>query len=153
MKTLMLFAALSAAVITGCATVPAPSPSSDAQGSWITPREAINLAADAAPRGVEGTFALTVKATGAEGGETFLNSELDYRDQRNLTVAVSPAATRQLAERLGEHPRTALMGRDILVHGAAVRTRIDFTSQGRPTGKYYYQTHVKVIDARQITIR
>jgi len=34
----------------------------------------------------------------------------------------------------------------------AVRTRIDFTSGGRPTGKYYYQTHVVVTDPAQIAL-
>ena len=51
----------------------------------ITPAEAIRRAAEAAPRGVEGRFTFTVKATGrAEGNRLFLNSEADYRDQRNI---------------------------------------------------------------------
>jgi hypothetical protein len=38
-----------------------------------------------------------------------------------------------------------------LFFGLARRVRIDFTDDaGKPTGKYYYQVHVVVMDARQI---
>jgi len=51
----------------------------------ITPAETIRRAAEAAPRGVESRFTFTVKATGrAERNRLFLNSEADYRDQRNI---------------------------------------------------------------------
>lgn len=32
----------------------------------------------------------------------FLNSELDYRDQRYLTIALGPAAMKQLTEKYGK---------------------------------------------------
>lgn len=111
------------------------------------------LAANAAPASVDGTFSMTVQATGSQRNQTYLNSELDYRDQRNLTIAITPHAVQQLADRLGEHPRVALKGKDILVQGAAARTKTYFFANGRMTDKYYYQTHVNVNDADQITVR
>jgi len=41
----------------------------------------------------------------------------------------------------------------IATSGTARRERIDFTANGAPTGKYYYQTHVRVSDAAQIVVR
>ena len=43
-------------------------------------------------------------------------------------------------------------GKRILVSGTAMRTRIDVTVDGRQSGKYYYQTHVRVAQASQIKV-
>lgn len=133
------------APLAGCATDPRITP--DAR--WIDPTQAVQLAAAAAPRGVSGVFALTVQSA-AQPGPLYLNSERDYRDQRDLTVVVLPAAAKALAERLHGEPERVLRGRRILVAGWARRVRIDFVVDGRPSGKYYYQTHVVVTDAAQI---
>ena len=45
---------------------------------------------------------------------------------------------------------TALQGRTIRVDGEARRVRIDFLAGGRPTGKYYYQTHVVIERGEQL---
>ncbi|MGN6739196.1 hypothetical protein [Dyella sp.] len=141
-----LLAALFAA-LGGCATDPRIT--SDAR--WIDPSQAVPLAAVAAPRGVSGVFALTVQAT-ARPVPRYLNSERDYRDQRDLTVVVLTAATEALAERLHGEPEHVLRGRRIRVAGWAKRMRIDFLADGRPSGKYYYQTHVLVTDATRIQL-
>ena len=151
-KTLLLSLVLASVAITGCATGPslvAP----DSSSAWITPQQAILLAANSAPRGAPGIFAMTVQATGTQDGQVFLNSELDYRDQRNLTIALTPAAARQLRERLGEDPLTSLKNRSILVTGAARRAQIYFFSNGKRSDKYYYQTHVDVSSADQLVLR
>ena len=142
-------ALLAALLVTGCVS---SGPSSD-QARWLQPAQAIQLAADAAPRGAAGTFSMQVNAIGHQDGATYLNSEADYRDQRNLTVALSPAAARDLELRLGEPLAVALQRKRILVQGEARRVRIDFTTAGQPTGKYYYQTHVRVTDAARIQLQ
>lgn len=119
---------------------------------WLQPAQAIQLAADAAPRGVTGTFVLQVRGTGSDDGRVYLNSETDYRDQRNLTIAITPAAAGALTARLGAPPAAALAGQRIVVDGVATRVRIDFTVDGHPSGKYYYQTQVQVTDAAQIRV-
>jgi hypothetical protein len=131
----------------GCATT------SSTNSQWIQPVQAVQLAAAAAPDGVPGVFALQVQATGTQDGFTYLNSELDYRDQRCLTVAITPDAAQQLEAKLGGPAIIALKGKLILVKGTAARTRVDFITDGKPTGKYYYQTHVRVTDPGQIQIR
>ena len=115
--------------------------------------QAVQLAAEAAPDGVSGVFALQVKGTGTQDGFTYLNSELDYRDQRCLTIAISPGVAKQLETRFGAPVIVALKGRRILVDGIAARTRVDFITDDRPTGKYYYQTHVRVTNPEQIRIQ
>lgn len=153
MKSQLFLVTLAATLLGGCASMSPPSQLEGTESPWITPYQAVLLAADAAPDSVDGIFSMTVQATGAQGNQTYLNSEFDYRDQRNLTIAITPHAAQQLAERLGEHPVVYLKGKDILVRGAAARTTIYFFANGRMTDKYYYQTHVNVNDADQITVR
>jgi hypothetical protein len=121
-------------------------------GVGIAPREAIVAAADAAPRGVSGEFALVVRATGRERGRVYLNSERDYRDQRNLTVNIDRRAAEALERRYGAPAHLFFENKAIRVRGVVRRVRIDFLWQGRPTGKYYYQTHVLVADPDQIAV-
>lgn len=118
----------------------------------IVPGEAISRAADAAPRGVRGRFVMKVRAVGRADGRLFLNSEEDYRDQRNLSIAVTPDAARATMTRLGMRRDGDFVGRRIAVSGVAKRVRIDFTSDGWPTGKYYYQTHVRVDRPGQVSL-
>jgi PBP1b-binding outer membrane lipoprotein LpoB len=63
---------------------------------YISPIRAVELAAIAAPETYSGVFEMTVQAGKSRERMTFLNSELDYRDQRNLTIALRPAAMKQL---------------------------------------------------------
>lgn len=119
--------------------------------NWIDPGQAVLRAADAPQTGITGVFALTVRATG-RADKVYLNSETDYRDPRNLTIALMPEAVAELAQALGGAPEELLRGKRILVSGTAMRTRIDFTVDGRQSGKYYYQTHVRVDQASQIKV-
>jgi hypothetical protein len=124
----------------------------------LTAREAIVAAADAADsvapaaHVVRGVFELPVRATGRQDGRLYANSERDYRDQRNLTVAIEPAAEAGLRERLGGDPAAALVGRRLRVTGAAQRVTIRFSCGDGPSDKYYYQTHVRVFRADQVAV-
>lgn len=131
-------------------TVPTPPPTLGSVAPILSPEEAVMRAADAAPVGVAGQFGLRIEGVGMQGPWLFLNSQADYRDQRTLTLAIAPEVQSVLRRRFGSDLMTALGGRHILVSGIARRVRIDFTVGGRPSGKFYYQTHVRVSDARQI---
>jgi hypothetical protein len=146
-------AALCFLLLTGCASTQRTVGSSTDADNLIAPEIAVMQAANAAPDGVAGTFSMLVQGTGSERGRHFLNSQPDYRDQRNLTIVLSPQAHRQLAERLGGDPLLVLRQKEVVVRGTAIRTRINFLANGRPTNKYYYQTHVHVADAEQISLR
>lgn len=129
-----------------------PSESLALGARLFRPVGAIATAAAAAPRSVRGVFALSVRRTDFVGKVLFLNSEADYRDQRSLAIQVLPAAVIQLRARYGRDIEHQLSGKSIRVLGSARRVRIDFTIDGRPSGKYYYQTHVPVGDAAQIEL-
>ena len=117
---------------------------------WIEPTEAIRAANEDPSYGVRGHFVMTVKAIGGEHDVVFLNSERDYRDQRNLTVKMRKTLVPQVERRLGV-PLQDLKNRRIVVLGTARRVRILFLDEaGRPSGKYYFQTHVAVTSETQI---
>ncbi len=115
--------------------------------------EAVTLAAQVGNgAGVMGDFAMTVKAIGFERGRFYLNSELDYRDRNCLTVVI-PATT--MSKLVGttdlEAVKKFYVGSKIAARGVARQVRIDFTADGQPTGKYYYQIHLFVPDERLLT--
>lgn len=130
---------LLATALSGCAIGPAAS-FRDA----IPPSVAIERAAALAPGEFPGTFVMRVQGSGRQHGNLYLNSEIDYRDQRNLSIEIQPVAQAQLELRLGAPAEVALRGRIVRIDGAARRVRIAFIADGRVTDKYYYQTHVVV---------
>ncbi len=142
-----LVTSLVVALSAGCASSPPQSDSS----RWIEPSQAVQLAAASPTVGVTGSFAMTVKAVG-RADRVHLNSEEDYRDQRNLSIALEFTAAQELAAQLGAPPEIALKGKQILVSGTAKRVKIVFVADGKPTDKYYYQTHVVVTQASQIQV-
>jgi hypothetical protein len=137
-------------LISGAALLGCTSSATDTQS--ITPTQAILLAADAAPLGVKGTFMLEVRAVGRKDGNIYLDSESDYRDQRNLTVAIFPDAAQELRQKFGEDADAVFKGRRVRVRGEAMRVKIGFFVDGILTDKYYFQTHVDVHDATQIEV-
>ncbi|HVT74361.1 MAG TPA: hypothetical protein VHD61_14590 [Lacunisphaera sp.] len=128
---------------------PAPKPPPE---KILTPQEAIFLAASAAPNGADGIFELTVRSTGRRNDTVFLNSELDYRDQRSLAVRIPPIVVAEYIKRYGAAPDVALKGKRIRVTGEALRTTITFVHDGVKTDKFYYQTHLPLLDLRQLEV-
>lgn len=118
----------------------------------ITPRKAIEMAADAAPATAPGKFVMTVHATGRVDDRILLNSETDYRDQRNLTIVIPPLVSAMIVKKFGAAPDVYFSGKKITVIGEARRVKIVFTCNDKPTEKYYYQTHVELIDADYIEV-
>lgn len=118
----------------------------------LSPVDAIAYAAYLAPRaGVAGEFAMPVRAVGFEKGRFFLNSEADYRDRNCLTVVISAETMKQIAgtddlEKVRQH----FVGKRVITRGVAKQVRIEFTSDGQPSGKYYYQVHLAVNSKKQI---
>lgn len=117
----------------------------------LSPAQAVMNAAEM-PGGISGVFEMVVRATGRRGSLLYLNSEADYRDPRNLTVVVSAGLEQDLAARIGRPVETVIRGKVIAVRGTARKTRIDFLADGQPTGKYYFQTHLNLRSARDLTV-
>ncbi|WP_258044956.1 hypothetical protein [Sphingomonas citricola] len=117
----------------------------------LSPQQAVMNAAES-PSGVSGVFEFAVRSGGEDYHGFYLNSEHDYRDPRNLTVALTPAVNQALLRRFGSAPTTYLLGHTIAVRGTARKTRIDFIADGCPTGKYYYQTHLRLTRPDDLTV-
>ena len=141
MKYLIL---LSALFLTACSST-----------SGVNIGDTMNLIAqseDSAPNGVQGTFRFRIKASGIRKGEVFLNTELDYRDRRAITILLSPNIISEFTKRYGSPPDVYFVGKQIEVKGEAKRAKIYFFSRGRKTEKYYFQTHIKVSSVGQIKV-
>ena len=103
--------------------------------------------------GKRGTFGMFVRSTGQSGGHVFLNSEVDYRDPRNLSIDIDMRATKLLRKQVGATPDQFYKDKWIVVRGTVRRVPIVFLDdRGRGTGKYYFQTHVFVREPGQIAI-
>lgn len=152
---LLTEAALSAASPPAVAPVARPAfrPLSCA-GGCLSPIEAVTYASYLGDKaGVAGMFEMPIAEVGQQNGLFYLNSESDYRDRNCLTVAMTPAAMRELVGTADlERVRKRLTGHRAIVRGVAQRVRIAFGSNGKPSDKYYYQIHVRVGDANQIRV-
>lgn len=139
-------------VLAGCSV----SPNRSATGQLVATAdtmEIIRSAAESAPKPVPGEFLLTIKTTGKQGPAVYLNTELDYRDQRNVTVALHPQLIAQFSAQSGMSAEAFFIGKTVRVKGAAQRVRIDFmTAARKPSGKYYYQTHIPISELAQIEV-
>lgn len=116
----------------------------------LTAEEAVSVAAE---RPISGTFAFEVRGAGRRDERLYLNSEVDYRDWKCLTISVPDRIAEQLATKLGGDPAVVLRGKRIRVTGTAARVKIIFVgNEGNPTGAFYYQTHVRVVNLAQIEV-
>lgn len=137
-------------MLTGC-SVTSNQPATGHAVTASDTMEIIRHAAASAPAGVTGEYVLNIKAAGKQGPVVYLNTELDYRDQRNVTVALHPNIIPLLKAQYGVTPEEFFIGKTIRVKGDAQRVRIDFiNAQRQPSGKYYFQTHIRVADIAQI---
>ncbi len=120
----------------------------------ITPEQAIFMTAEAAESNstVSGVFKLKIQAVKEEnlGKMSYLNSELDYRDQRNITIDIPIDIRMGLTDKYNASLESIFMDKNIRVTGVAKRMKINFYSQGVKTEKFYYQTHVRIKNIDQI---
>lgn len=145
MKSLLCYPALMLA-LTGC-SVQHSAPAKPGLTAW----DAIVLSEQAAPSPVPGVFSLQIRNADRAGNMVYLNTESDYRDRRNVTVVLTPKVLKEFAEQYpDQQPEQYFLGRSIVVNGAASRQTIWFTSNGKQTEKYYFQTHIPVWYAGQI---
>lgn len=149
MRAAVFFSVL---ICSGC-SVSAYQPVAEYPGTTADTMEIIRSAAQSAPKGVKGEYLLRIKATGKQGALLYLNTETDYRDQRNVTVALSSNVIAQLKTLYDVTPEQFFTGKKIRVKGDAQRVRIDFmNAEHKPSGKYYFQTHIDVSHISQIEL-
>jgi hypothetical protein len=105
-----------------------------------------------APNGVKGSFQFQIKAAGQQRNNIYLNTELDYRDRRNITISLHPKTVIDFTKKYGSSPKVFLINKNIEVMGKAKRMKIWFFSNGKKTEKYYFQTHIRVTSINQINV-
>jgi hypothetical protein len=112
----------------------------------------IEQAAEAAPYGVTGNFSFTIKAAAKPGEIVYLNTELDYRDRRCITIALSPEIASHIEQQYGVTAQEYYLGKKVQVNGTAKQVKIWFFERGKRTDKYYYQTHIQIMRPKQIEV-
>jgi len=145
MKYLILFSIL---FLSACTTTPeASSNSVSTDVMRLIEKTEIN-----APDGVKGTFRFSIKASDVERKVVYLNTELDYRDRRSITVALHPKTITAFTKKYGSRPEAYFVNKNIEVIGVAKQMKVWFFSNGKRTEKYYFQTHVRVKSINQIKV-
>jgi len=104
------------------------------------------------PEGVIGTFQIPIKASGSVRGITYLNSDVDYRDPKNITVEIAPSVRELFRKTYGSLPVSYFIDKTIKVRGKVERIKISVYEDGKRSRKYYYQTHIKVTSLDQIKV-
>lgn len=132
-------------LLSGCATTGKTLVDTDAM-------RVIEKAAEMAPESVSGEFIFTVLATGEERNIVYLNTQLDYRDGRNVTIALSPFVAEYLKTEFDSSPLEYFVNKRVKVKGEAEQVKIWFSTNGRRTDKYYFQTHIRVKSPAQIEV-
>jgi hypothetical protein len=99
------FLLLSLLVLSACTTTPeVPSKSASTDVMRLIEQAAVNVS-----KGVKGTFEFSIKASGIERKIVYLNTELDYRDRRSITVALHPKTTAAFTKKYGAKPEEYLL--------------------------------------------
>lgn len=142
---------------TGCGAQAAPPQAAAAKesSSVYSPREAI-AAASRDETGASGVFEFKVASIGggAKGRAVFLNSEEDYRDPKNLTVMVRPAAVKAIEAKLGKPLDKAFNGKRVRVTGTAQKAKINlYDADNKRTGETETQVRITVTEAASIVVR
>lgn len=145
MKYFLLLSILVLSACTATSEVTSKSASTDVM-------RLIEKTAENAPKGVIGTFQLSIKASGIERKVVYLNTELDYRDRRNITIALHPKTIDAFTKKYGSSPEVYFINKNIEVTGEAKQMKIWFASNGKRSQKYYFQTHIRVYSINQIKV-
>jgi hypothetical protein len=111
------------------------------------------IAAAEAHGGVEGLFEFEVKGAGRRGDIVYLNSELDYRDEKCLTISIPGAIVGELEANLGGDLGLVLKGKTVRVRGMARRIQVWFYANGRKTDRFYFQTQVEIVAVSDLLIK
>jgi len=135
-----------------CGCIGTPKTMNEIEVDWLAPEQAIFAAAKYAPNAIHCTIHFTVRAAEEQDGIIYLNSEKDYRDQRNVSIALLPNAQLEVGKIYGKEAKEFFLNKTVAVEGLVQRVTIIFTVDGRPSEKFYYQTQIPVQFASQLSL-
>jgi hypothetical protein len=132
----------------GCSST-TPSSSSFAPTDII---KLIDVAKRRYPEPVRGTFQIPIKASGTQHGFVYLNTNVDYREPTNLTLALAPSTLKAFTDIYNTQPHEYFINKLLAVTGQVKRVKIYRYKNGKRTKKFYFQTHIKVSSVDQIKV-
>lgn len=112
----------------------------------------IEIAKRRYPESVRGTFQIPIKATGSQSGFVYLNSNVDYREPTNITLALAPSTIKAFTKTYNLSPDLYFKNKVVEVRGQVERIKIYKYKNGKRTKKYYFQTHIRVTSIDQIRV-
>lgn len=125
-----------------------PGASARVDGFDMTAADAIGRSMASPEQPLDAAWILMdVCGAGADGTRGFLNSQRNYRDRASLNVELPAPVRIDLAQRLGADPLEALRGKRVRVFGQARQVRINLFHRGQRTGRFYYQTQLRLMSA------
>lgn len=104
------------------------------------------------PEGIRGTFQIPIKATGSQHDVVYLNSNLDYREPTNITLALAPFVIEAFTSTYKSSPELYFINKTLEVTGKVERIKIYMYENGKRTKRYYFQTHIRVTSIDQIKV-
>lgn len=131
---------------------PAAGPLHEVREGVIDPVQAVIYAAQSAPNAHTGTFGMQVRNLGSNPRYVYLNSELNYREQFNVSVRMDIEVARFLRRTYGQNWLDEIIGKQIEIEGEVKREEIWFVCNRERTNSYYYQTHIHVSRPEQFKI-
>ena len=131
---------------------PPAGPLHEVREGVIDPTQAIIYAAQSAPNGHTGTFGMQVRNIGGDSRRIYLNSELNYREQLNISVRMDIGVAQYLRRQYGNDWLNEIVGKQIEVEGEVERVVIWLNCNGERTDSYYYQTQIHVRRPEQFKV-
>lgn len=107
-----------------CALLAVPASAARQQLDTLTPAQAIDRAARAAPKPVRALFQFKVASAAKSRDGFYLDSEKDFRSAANLGVAIKPSAMPALTKKYGSDLKAALVGKTIKLIGQVQRVKV-----------------------------
>jgi hypothetical protein len=139
---------LSILVLSACSSTPEVALKSEATNII----QLIEQAKRRYPEAVRGTFQIPIKATGSQNGVVYLNSNLDYREPTNITLALAPSTIEAFSNTYKISPDLYFINKILEVTGKVERIRIYLYKNGKRTRKFYFQTHIRIFSINQIRV-
>jgi len=146
-------------ILTGCVSAPEKGPeeplvkklfSPVLDSAYVIPSQVHEMLKNPGTQFLQGKFALRVRSTGVDKKVVYLNSERDYRDPKNVSVAIHPRLLEEFKRIYGTSPGVLLEDKIIHVVGRTHRVGISVVSDGTPKKISYYQTHIRVSSLNQL---
>lgn len=139
------FIMLSILLLASCSTAPPQVTTSEIS-------EIEQIIALASNENIQGSFTIPIKAVGKQRGVTFLNSETNYKDKKNISIVLSPKISESFEGTYDLNAITYWVGKTVKVSGTAERAKIWYYQQGKKTERYYFQTHIRVTSLDQLQV-